>query len=620
MTPEKGHRKLIQLCNKRDFAEAVRFGTKLLRDHPHQPAFWHLVGCAQVEMGSLEAAEQSFTKLIALDGDNVTAHFNLGYVHQKQGRAEAAAQCFARAIALNPNHPQALNNLGNALRSLGRLRESADALHEAIRLQPNYLDAYINLISTLSNLGAYAEALSISRQIAAQRPDDAPNRALLLRLQGQVCDFTAFHDFPAQAETFGIVSAVPPFTALRLEDHPARQLQRSWKWAEASFGTISPATIAHQAQEKPRIGYFSRHLQNHPTLFLTAGLFRAHDTKRFHISVYDLAPPMADTMKERLKAQVSAFHTVHDHSDAEIAQHAREDQLDIAIDLDGHIRDARMGIFAHRAAPIQISFLGYPGSSGASFMDYLIADKTVIPSDVRAHYDERILFMPNSYQPTDNARNAAAAPTKRAEVGLPEEAFVFCCFNNSAKIGTTEFTIWMRVMARVPQSVLWLLDGDRMMRENLVQVAHAHGVSSDRLIFAPRVPQAEHMERLRHADLVVDTFFYNAHTTACDALWVGVPVLTKAGRQFAARVAASLLKSVGLPELITSTDGDYEVRMEELATTPTRMSRLKAHLAEDRAKLPLFDTERYARDLEGGFLAILDRHTKGLPPTDIYLG
>lgn len=303
--------------------------------------------------------------------------------------------------------------------------------------------------------------------------------------------------------------------------------------------------------------------------------------------------------------------------DSEVVGLVHGDRLDIAIDLKGYTKDSRSRLFASRLAPVQINYLGYPGSLGAECMDYLIADPVVVPAGAQRFYAEKIIALPGSYQPNDNRRAIGGAHQSRADVGLPEDGFVFCCFNQAYKIGPAEFAIWMRLLAQVDGSVLWLLRPAAEVAANLCREAAAHGVDPNRLVFAAPLPQAAHLARLRLADLFLDTFHYNAHTTASDALWAGLPVVTKAGRQFAARVGASLLHAARLPDLATTSAEDYAALALDLATAPAKLAAVRERLAENRLGCPLFDTVMHTQKLEAAYIAAHQRHLDGLAPAGI---
>jgi predicted O-linked N-acetylglucosamine transferase (SPINDLY family) len=303
--------------------------------------------------------------------------------------------------------------------------------------------------------------------------------------------------------------------------------------------------------------------------------------------------------------------------DGEAAERIRAAGLDVLVDLKGYTQDSRTGILARRPAPLQVAYLGFPGSMGADFIDYMVADEVVVPAAERGHCDERIIYLPGSYQPNDDRRAIAATVPTRAELGLPEDGFVFCSFNASYKLTPHEFDIWMRLLGQVEGSILWLLAGNDATRANLRAEAERRGISGERLVYAGRLPQAEHLARIGQADLFVDTFRVNAHTTMSDALWAGLPAVTLAGRQFAARVGASVLEAAGLPELVARDAGEYEALCLALARDPARLAGYRQHLTENRGSLSLFDTVAYARKFEAGIAAAVERARQGLAPADL---
>jgi predicted O-linked N-acetylglucosamine transferase (SPINDLY family) len=348
-----------------------------------------------------------------------------------------------------------------------------------------------------------------------------------------------------------------------------------------------------------------------------AELFERHDKSKFEIIGFSFGPQVEDEMRTRVSRSMDRFIDVRTQSDEEVMQLSRELEIDIAVDLKGFTQDSRTGIFIGRAAPIQVSYLGYPGTMGASCIDYLVADRTLIPVESRQHYSEKIVYLPDSYQVNDSRRVIAANSPTRSEEGLPEKGFVYCCFNNNYKITPSVFDLWMRILNRVEGSVLWLLEDNPSAGVNLRQEAARRGVSRERLIFARRLPLAEHLARHQLADLFLDTLPCNAHTTASDALWAGLPVLTQMGEAFAGRVAASLLGAVGLPEMVAATKVEYEALAVELALDRSRMKTIKDRLQKNRLTAPLFDAATYARNLESAYTAMYERHNAKLPPEHI---
>ncbi|MET0375049.1 MAG: hypothetical protein ABW128_12445, partial [Rhizorhabdus sp.] len=366
-----------------------------------------------------------------------------------------------------------------------------------------------------------------------------------------------------------------------------------------------------------RIGYFSADFHDHATMYLMARLFELHDRDRFAVHAYSYGPDQDDAMRRRLRGAVEEFRDIRHLGDRDVAELARRDAIDIAIDLKGYTNGTRSGIFAFRPAPVQISYLGYAGTMGADFIDYIVADPVVIPPRLRDAYSEKIISLPHSYMANDDRRPIADRPVTRADMGLPEHAFVFACFNNSYKISAELFDIWMRLLGKVEGSVLWLLRANRWTQANLAREAARRGIDPARLVFADKLAQAEHLARQHLADLFLDTFAFNAHTTASDALWGGLPVVTKLGESFSARVAGSLLSGVGLPELITHSAQDYERLAFELTTDRDRLAGIRAKLAAQRLTAPLFDSARFTRHIEQGYIEAYRRHVEGHPPDHI---
>lgn len=612
--------RLLILCKSRDFEAAVLLAETLLQEAPNQPALWHLLGSAQAELGALDAAVVALAKAVELQPDDAVAHFNLGCVFQRMDQSASAIDAFSQAIKRRPEHVQAHNNLGNTLRKVGRLTEAICSFRQALSLAPSYFDAQTNLAGALRETRELAEAILLAEDLVQHRPDDANALMLLLMLKGDVCDFSRAAMFDPVRETLGLKGAkVPPFGTIHLEDHPARLRARVERWAADTRPAKPSPTFKTKGHDKLRIGYFSANFHDHPGLYLTAGLFRHHDPARFNVYGYSLGPPRESAIKDQIIPHLNTFRQLHNLSEQQIAEIARQDGIDIAIDMDGHIKGSRNGLFAHRPAPVQISFLGFPGPIGSPHFDYIIADAIVIPTGERPHYPEPIVFMPDTYQPTDNTRPIGQDQTDRADHALPDNAVVFCCFNNSFKINAREFDIWMRVLAGVENSVLWLMAGHTLMRENLKREALVRGISDKRLIFAPRLSQADHLARHRHADLFLDTFHYNAHTTASDALWAGLPVLTTPGSQFAARVASSVLKATGLPELIAPSASAYQKTAIELGRNPQQIMRIKEKLAQNLATSALFDTPRYTKHFETALEEMFRRYKAGETPSDIHL-
>ncbi|MBT8622637.1 hypothetical protein AOC22_07090, partial [Polynucleobacter paneuropaeus] len=410
-----------------------------------------------------------------------------------------------------------------------------------------------------------------------------------------------------------------PFPLLALNDDSFLHKKSSEIYVQSrySFNSVLEPIIKRPQSQKIRVGYFSADFHNHATGYLMAELFELHDKSQFELVGFSFGPIAIDEMRQRLKKSFDQFIEVGSKSDVEVAKLSRELNIDIVVDLKGFTQDARTGIFAHRSAPIQVNYLGYPGTIGADYMDYIIADKTLIPPQSQQSYSEKVVYLPNSYQVNDRQRIVSDKQFTRQELGLPENGFVFCCFNNNFKILPATFAGWMRILKAVEGSVLWLLQDNHWAPENLKKEAEKQGIAADRLLFAERLPLPEHLARHRQADLFLDTFPYNAHTTTSDALWAGLPVLTLMGESFASRVAASLLNAIGLPELITSTQQEYEALAIELAQNPQKLIEIKLKLAKNRLTAPLFDTPLFTKNLEATYIKMYERYRADLQPDHI---
>jgi protein O-GlcNAc transferase len=366
--------------------------------------------------------------------------------------------------------------------------------------------------------------------------------------------------------------------------------------------------------DKIRVAYISADFQNHATSHLMAGLFEAHTRDRFEFTAMSFGKDDGTPVRGRLRAAFDRFIDAGSMTEADMVRQLRDLKIDIAVDLKGFTNDARAKIFRDRVAPVQVNFLGYPCTWGSDCMDYIIADERLIPRASEKHYSEKIVWMPESYQPNDRKRQIADFAPARTKLGLPATGFVFCCFNGSYKITPKVYDVWMRLLLRVGGSVLWLLDSGEIQKRNLRREAAARGVDPDRIIFAPPLETPIHLARQRAADLFLDTTPVNAHTTASDALWAGLPLLTLHGSTFAGRVAASLLHADGLPELIATTPAEYEAIAYRLATSPDEMSAIRAKVARNRDTCALFDTDRFRKHLEAAFVTMHERHQRGEPP------
>lgn len=616
---EAANNRGIALKDLKRYDEALASYDIVLRHKPDLAVAHYNRGLVFREMGRLEDALECYERALRFKPDFAEACLNRGNVLRLLKRLDEAIASYDRALLLRPDYVDVHNSRGLALQEAARLQEAVASYELALRFRPDFAGAHNNRASALQLLDRPLEAIAAYETALRLKPDFGAALVQLLHQKALICDWSESPPLggPEQLDIGGI--APPPFQVLAVRDDPELQLAlaRAWTGMQSPIVAPVPPRPARTRTGKLRIGYFSSDFYNHATMILMARLFELHDKERFEIHAFSYGPDRQDEMQRRLIAAVDAYHDVRHLGDAGVASLGRDNGIDIAVDLKGYTFDTRSGIFAHRTAPVQISYLGYPGSMGARFIDYIIADATIIPPENRRFYSEKVISLPHSYQVNDGDRPVSTEACERAELGLPEHGFVFCCFNNTYKISPREFDIWMRLLQEIEGSVLWLFDTGPLARANLVKEAGARGIDPARLVFAPKLPNPAHLARHRCADLFLDTFNCNAHTTASDALWASLPVLTMVGRSFAARVAASLLDAVGLPELITATPEAYERLAIELATDHERLSAIRSKLWANRLTTPLYDTARFARHIERGYELAYRRWADGLAPDHI---
>jgi len=588
-----------------------------------EPAYaeaFNNMGNALKEQGKLDDAMAAYQRALEIKPKYAVAVNNLANALKDLRKHDEAIAAYRHAIEIDPSYAAAYNNMGNALREQGKLEDAISSYRYAVELNPKLVDTLYNMSVLLFEIGETTQSISGYKRILELDPSHASAEARMYFQKFGICDWSDYENIQASSARLGIsTKSVQPFALLSANDSPSQQLERSKKYAQEkyTFESIAITRKLNVENDRIKVGYFSADIHDHATMYLISGLFREHDRSKFEIFCYSYGLYQSGHFRKGAENNVEHFFDVTAESDMQIVEMARGHQLDIAIDLKGYTQHTRSEIFQHRVAPIQLNYLGYPGSMGADFIDYIVADNILINNEFRKFYSENIIYLPHSYQPNDSERLIDPELTVREDFGLPSDAFVFCCFNNNYKIGPREFDIWMRILKQVEKSVLWLFRSNKWAENNLRKEAESRGVDPNRIIFAENIAHSKHLARHRHADLFIDTFNYNAHTTASDALWAGLPIVTKIGKQFSARVAASLLNAVGLPELITNSEEEYERLILDLATTSERLAQLKHNLGANRMTLPLFDTQRYARNFESGLLSIYDLHLQGEPAKDI---
>jgi predicted O-linked N-acetylglucosamine transferase (SPINDLY family) len=642
----------MQQGEHRDAVELIRKAVDVDPRNPNKAAALSNLGIALSESGRASEALACFERSLALAPRNAETLYNLGNARMAMRQYDEALASYDRALALKPDHVAALNNRGNALSALRRAQDALASFDRAIALRPDFADAHSNRADALLALQRPDEALASADRALGLKPGlaeainsrgnalrglkryDEAARAFaqlggsgrqfdhalgdLVDCELRSCDWTHFAAHAAQVSAAVVQGrrAALPWVFLGVSGSAAAQLACARTFVAERFpASVTPLWRGERYRhDRIRVAYLSADFHEHATAHLIAGLFEEHDATRFELTAVSFGPDTNDPMRERLRRAFPRFLDVRDRSDRDVAGTLRESEIDIAVDLKGFTANSRTGTLALRAAPLQVNYLGYPGTMGAPYIDYIIADRHVIPPEHDVHYAEKVVRLPDAYQVNDSKRRIAEAAPTRAQAGLPEAGFVFCCFNSNYKITPEIFAIWMRLVERVPGSVLWLLEGNALASENLRREARRLGVGSDRLIFAPTLPAEEHLARHRLADLFLDTRPVNAHTTASDALWTGLPLVTCTDGAFAGRVGASLLHAVGLPELVAHRVEQYEAIALRLATTPALLSEVRARLVENRRTHPLFDTGRYRRHLEAAYTLMWERYQRGLAP------
>lgn len=606
------------------FDEALLSYDRAIAVQPENADTWCNRGVVLQAMKRYEDAVASYDRAIALRPSYALAWNNRSFLLLELKRYEDALLSYDRTISLNPNYPEPHYNRGNALLELERYEEAIASYDRAVKIKPDYAEAYGNRGVAFQKLKRLEEALFNYGHALALKPDYDFLYGQWLHIKMRMCDWNSFeHDLDQLAKKIELnKKALSPFPLLALIDSPSLQRKAAEIFVLEKFpsNSLLPVIPKRARHKKIRVGYYSADYCNHPVMYLTAELFEKHDREKFEVIAFSFGPNREDEMRKRAEAAFDRFIDVRNLSDTDIANLSRSLEIDIAIDLGGFTGDCRTGIFALRAAPTQVNYLGFSGTMGAEYIDYLIADTTLIPESSRQYYSEKIVSLPGSYMVNQSNRQISDKVFTREELGLPTVGFVFCCFNNNFKITPAIFDGWIRILRKVVGSVLWLFEANPKAAENLIKEAVELGIKADRLIFANRIPLlSEHLARHRVADLFLDTLPYNAHTTTIDALWAGLPVLTCIGESFASRVAASVLNAIQLPELITSTQKEYEALAIELATNPEKLSAIRRKLEHNRLTTPLFDTRLFTRHIEDAYTEMYERYQSDLPPDHIVI-
>ncbi|OQX03496.1 MAG: hypothetical protein BWK80_55555 [Desulfobacteraceae bacterium IS3] len=641
----------------------------MLQVNPNHADALHLSGVMAHQHNDNDRAVSLIRRAIDISPQNALYYSNLGAILQRQGKTEEEIACYRKAIEANPKYPDAYCNLGLALKARGkseeamsmfqkavelnpnyanayngmgmvRMEQSEEAVmyfQKAVQLNPNYADAYYNLANALA--ADHEQAIACYRKTLELEPNHGRAFTNLFHRLLCACSWDGLGEFfaasEARLETWlkdASRTPVQPLMSLIQHPNPAKNLAIAQSWAKDVVNRVSdltprPPSLKGKGEnsmkrpspfrggvKKIRVGYLSNDFRNHPVAHLISGVFRLHNRNEFEIYCYSYGQDDGSLYRQKIRQDCDCFVDLQHVGHAESAQRIYEDQIDILVDLMGFTKGGRLEICALRPAPIQVNYLGYPGTCGADFFDYIIIDKTIVPPEHAPYYTEKSVYMPHSYQANDNRQAFSDKPMSRKDFGISENRFVFCSFNQVHKIEPMMFNVWMSILRRIPESVLWLLPGSPLTETNLRREAANRGVDPARLIFSERLDKPDHLSRHTLADLALDTRIYNGHTTTSDALWAGIPVVALLGTHFASRVSASLLKAVGLSGLVTRNLEEYEKLAVRLAKQPGELIKIRQQLAKNRLTEPLFDTPRFTKDLETAYKEMYRRWQHGEMP------
>ena len=613
----------LSLCQSGNLEGGQKIYLQILKLDPDNSKALSNLASIKMHNGNLVESIELFQKSLSINSNQPIPYYNYAMALQKTEQFENALTAYDAAIEQNTNLVQAYNNRGLTYSELKRHDDALADFDQAIQLNPDYAEAYDNRGLTYSELKRHEDALVDFRRAFELNPEINYLLGKFMHTKMHLCNWEAIDDLINKLKNAieNKQKVASPFVLASLIDCPKLQKQNAQVYTKATspLVAISPKIEKKQKNKKIKLGYFSADFHDHATMHLMAELFEHHDKNQFELIAFSFGPDLQDEWRMRAKLCFDQFIDVRNQSDVEIAEFSRSLAIDIAIDLKGFTQDSRTGVFAHRAAPIQVNYLGFPGTMGAEYIDYIIADHTLIPEKNKNWYSEKIAYLPNSYQANIKNRSISNKTFTREDMGLPEESFIFCSFNNNYKITPTTFDSWMRILNSVENSVMWLFQTNERAVEHLKREAEFCGVDSNRLIFASRLPVEEHLKRIQLADLFLDTLPYNAHTTASDALRVGLPILTLMGDAFSSRVAASLLKTVNLHELIASNLNEYESIAIDIAKNPKKLQQLKIKLNNSLTTSTLYNSTLFTKQIEILYRMMYERYAGNLPTAHIYI-
>jgi len=607
----------IQLKN---FSNALNIIKKTILINPSHHAPYNNLGVVNKELGKYSEAIENFNKAIKIKPDYAECYNNLAIIFRNIKKYSEAIENFNKAIKIKPDYAEPYNGIGILYSEKKNFIEAERNFNQAILLKKNYSEAINNIGKILLEQKKFELALE-KLELAIKlnnKLDDGSIDFLKLSINDWSDYNQSITKFKKNLKNSDVI--FEPFISLNFISSNLMQKEISQKYiTNKFFNNLEDFNKNTNNQKKIRIGYYSADFHNHATAHLMSRFFELHNKENFETFAFSFGPNINDRHRKRLVKSFDKFFNVEEENDLKIIELSRENQIDIAVDLKGFTKDHRLGIFAKRVAPIQVSYLGYPGTIGASFMDYIVADKIVIPKKNQNYFSEKIIYLPHSYQVNDNTKEISGKKFKRKDFNLPNNCFIFCCFNNSYKINPVIFNVWMNILKKSNNSILWLLEENSLNKKNILKEAKNLGVLEDRIIFADRIKNEEHLARHKLADLFLDTLPYNAHTTASDALWSGLPILTCLGKNFQGRVAASLLNSVGLSNLITKSLDEYERLAIQFAIKEKNIIDIKNKLYNNLKSSSLFNTEIFTYNIEKAYKEIYERYKSNLKPDNIII-
>ena len=648
----------VILFQKKDYYQSIKFTKESLKINPNQSDIYNNLGVAYIEIKKFSDALKYFDNALKINPNFTQAYNNLGIVYKELGRYDDAINCWKKIIKINNNNPQAYNNIGNILLETKNEKDAIEYYEKAIKVDEKFYIGYYNLGNAFQKLNFteksiknFTLAIKFNNYYAEAYYNRGNSYRNLNKLELALEDYhSAYKINPNLQYLFGNILntkkdlcdwknyemdlvflkknihhrkyIINPFSSLSVFDSTEIQKKIATdyvneKYEKNDIKTKNNFLLTKLTNNKIKIGYYSSDFKEHAVSYLLAGVLEKHNKKEFEIFGFSLAPSKNDKMKERIIKCFDKFIDVSSKSDQEISELSKKFKIDIAIDLMGFTKSNRFGIFLKRCAPIQINYLGYPGTLGSDSVDYIIGDKTIISKENAKYFTEKIIYLPDTYQANDSRKQISTKKFHRKDFNLPNDQFVFCCFNKKYKLDPNTFNLWINILKKVPNSVLWLLDENNTSTKNIFNEAKIRGIKPDRIIFAKSMPMEEHLARQKLADLFLDTFPYGAHTTCSDALWVGLPLITKKGESFASRVSSSLLKSIGMDELITTSNDEYEQLAIELANNKEKIKLIQKKLVKNIKNKPLFNTNLYTLNLEKAFKKVYENCLKNIPKSNI---